>query len=168
MPSSQMCLAARTAGKGPLGHESQGSQQGGPASAPHLSTSSSNPICLKGLQGPAYLRAHFPKLLQEEVLALQELPHHGLSTGNVPILAVREDGVSTRWARGGNSCPSHPIRSQGSDTGVTASTRKCVSPGSDPAICCRGSFWTWSWRQPVTSLRLSAPFESQAAATDWV
>lgn len=42
----------------------------------------------------AYLGAHLPKLLQKEVLALQKLPHHGLSTGQVPILAVKEVGGS--------------------------------------------------------------------------
>lgn len=43
-------------------------------------------------QLPDYLRAHLPKLLQKEVLALQELPHHGLSTGKVPILLGSGDG----------------------------------------------------------------------------
>lgn len=91
MPSSQRCLAARTMGeKGLWGTGTRAFGGAAPASAPLPSKSSSSPICLQVQQLLAYLRAHLPKVLQEEVLALQKLPHHGLSTGKVPILAGRK------------------------------------------------------------------------------
>lgn len=55
-------------GRGPLGQGNQGSWWNSPSLS--LSRSSSNPICPQVQQLPAYLRAHFPKFLQEEVLAL--------------------------------------------------------------------------------------------------
>ena len=116
-----MCLAARTAGKGPLGTGTGALGSMATASAPHHSRASCSPTRLQAQPLPAYLGAHLPKLLQEEALSLQELPHHGLSTGKVPILAVREQGGSrgqhqVEWA---GAQANHPNRSsQGSDTGL--------------------------------------------------
>lgn len=39
-----------------------------------------------------YLRADLAKLLLEEPLSLEELPHHGLPAGQVPIL---EEGTGS-------------------------------------------------------------------------
>lgn len=110
-----MCLAARTAGRRHLRHGDPGARQSGPAAAPPHSRASSGPLCLQVQQLPAYLRAHLPELLTEEVLTLQELPHHGLSTGKVPILAMREEGGhwgqhQTRWAGTQATTPSREAR----------------------------------------------------------
>jgi hypothetical protein len=67
------------------------------------------PYSQPGAGAPSYLSAHLSKLLQKEVLALQELPHHGLSTGKVPILAVKGKGGSCGQCNGKQAVLANPI-----------------------------------------------------------
>lgn len=47
-------------------------------------------VCKEGVtEKNKYLRADSAKLLLEEPLSLEKLPHHGLPTGQVPILGGR-------------------------------------------------------------------------------